>query len=214
MKLNKKVISLSAAAIMALSAVGASAASLPIPKDNNEAFTLAESFYYDGLYYEAQGELGFVDPTAPYYDGNKRDAWAEKIAYKISRMEIATLLGQVESLYQCGLYYEAAEKIDVLNARTDTTQSDYYSIRWWEETVAKKIAELEHKACVVVRTGAAAINRVKAEGYTLTSDYEWYTPVKAEGRWDVYVQTQLPGGGSKDVAAFNVYADGTVVRAF
>lgn len=214
MKLNKKVIALSAAAVMALSAVGASAASLPIPKDNNEAFKLAESFYYDGLYYEAMGELGFVNPNAPYYDGNKQAAWAEKIANQISRMEIATLLDQVRDFYMSGLYYEAADKLDVLNARTDTTQSDYYSIRWWEETVAKKIAELESKPVVVVRSGAAAINRVKAEGYTLASEYEWFTPVKADGRWDVYVQTQLPGGGSKNVAAFNVYADGTVVRAF
>lgn len=214
MKLNKKLISLSAAAIMALSAVGASAASLPIPKDNNEAFRLAESFYYDGLYYEAQGELDFVNPASPYYDGNKKDAWAEKIAYKISRMEIATLLSKVEKLYGAGLYYEAAAVIDELNARTDTTQSDYYSIRWWEETVAKKIAELENKAVVVVRTGSAAINRVKAEGYTLKSEYEWYTPVKVGDHYDVYIQTQLPGGGYKDVAGFNVYVDGTVVRAF
>ena len=72
----------------------------------------------------------------------------------------------------------------------------------------------ENKAVVVVRTGSAAINRVKAEGYTLKSEYEWYTPVKVGNHYDVYIQTQLPGGGYKDVAGFNVYVDGTVVRAF
>lgn len=49
MKLNK-ITCLAAAAIMSVSAVSASAATLPYTANNNEAFTLCESLYYDGLY--------------------------------------------------------------------------------------------------------------------------------------------------------------------
>ena len=214
MKLNKKIVCLSAAVVMAASAVSASAASLPIPKDNNEAFTLAESFYYDGLYYEAKEELGYVSNNAPGYDAAKAQAWAEKIDGSISRMEINALLKQVQQKHDAGLYYEAADVLDVLNARTDTTQNDYYSIRWWEGVVADKIAKLENTEPVVVRSGEAAINRVKATGFALTSNYEWFSPVKVADGYHVYVTTQLPGGGHEDVAAFRVSTAGDVERAF
>ena len=214
MKLNKKVVCLSAAAIMAVSAVSASAATLPTPKDNNDAFRLAESFYYDGLYYEAKQELGWVNNNAPGYDAAKANAWAEKIDTAISRMEIATLLKQVQKYNDEGLYYEAAGTLAVLNARTDITESDYYSIRWWEGVIADKIAKLENTAPVVIRSGEAAINRVKSTGFKLTSDYEWFSPVKVDTGYHVYVKTQLPGGGSDNVAAFRVSTAGDVQRVF
>lgn len=211
MKFNKKIMTLSVAAVMAVSAVSASAASLPIPKDNNDAFRLAESFYYDGLYYEARAELDWVYNNNPGYDLAKAEAWAAKIDGAISRMEINALLKKVQQLNDAGLFYQAADVLAELNNRTDTTQSDYYSIRWWEGVIAEKIAKIN---TVVIRTEKAAINRVKATGFDLTSEYEWFSPVKVPGGYHVYVKTQLPGGGSKDVAAFRVSTDGDVERAF
>ena len=120
----------------------------------------------------------------------------------------------VQKLHDAGLYYEAQAVINTLNARGDLTQDDFYSILWWEDVVADKIAALENKKKVVVCTEASAINRVKASGYALASNYEWFSPVKVANGYHVYVKTQLPGGGSKDVAAFRVYTDGTVERAF
>ncbi len=213
MKLNK-ITCLAAAAIMSISAVSASAATLPYTANNNEAFTLCESLYYDGLYYEAREALGKVDPNGAYYDANKVEAWKGKINYAIARWEIKSLLKNVQKLHDAGLYYEAQAVINTLNARGDLTQDDFYSILWWEDVVADKIAALENKKKVVVCTEASAINRVKASGYALASNYEWFSPVKVANGYHVYVKTQLPGGGSKDVAAFRVYTDGTVERAF
>lgn len=213
MKLNKKIICLAAAATMLTSAV-ASAATLPIPADNNEAFANAESFYYDGLYYEALGELNYVDANGAFYDANKYAAWVNKINYAISRMEIENLLESVRTLYSAGMYYEALQGIDALNARTDITMTDYYSIRYWEDVVINKIWEMLSVKVDAVRTGEAAVNRVKDAGYTLASEYEWYTNYAIDGGFVVNIKTQLPGGGSQDVAGFVVTTDGTVTRTF
>ena len=210
MKFNKKLLSLSAAAIMAVSAVSASAATLPTPKDNNDAFRLAESFYYDGLYYEAKEELAMVDDNAPGYDEAKAIAWAEKIDSTIAIMEKKNLLKLVQKYNDAGLIYEAAEVLDELNSRDDITLDDYYSISWWEGVIADKIAKLENAELIVVRSGESAIQRVKAAGYKLTSEYEWYSPVKVDGGYDVYIKTQLPGGGSADVDVHFVNIAGEV----
>ena len=209
MKLNKKIVCLSAAAIMAVSAVSASAATLPIPKDNNEAFKLAESFYYDGLYYEAKAELGWVNNNWIGYDAAKAAAWASKIDYAISRMEIQTLLKQVQQYNDAGRYADALATLAVLNSRTDLTQEDYYVISWWEGVINAKLNKV-----VEITTEQAAINAVKATGFKLTSEYEWFSPVKVATGYHVYVKTQLPGGGNKDVAAFRVSTAGDVERAF
>ncbi len=214
MKINKKMVCLSAAAILAVSAVTASAATLPIPTDNNDAFRLAESFYYDGLYYEAKAELSQVVNNAPGYDEAKAAAWNAKVDSAISAMEKAALLEKVRSYNDKGLYYEAKAVIDQLNSRTDITQNDYYSIRWWEDVIVKKIAALGNTDVAVVCSEQAAINRVKATGFALSSEYEWFSPVKVDTGYHVYVKTQLPGGGSKDVAAFRVSSKGEVERAF
>lgn len=214
MKLNAKIVSLAAAAIMAVSAVGASAATLPAPKNNNDAFWLAENFYYDGLYYEAKAELSKVINNNPGYDQAKADAWTAKIDGAISKMEKKALLDKVQSYNDKGLYYEAMAALNELDSRSDITLDDYYSIRWWEGVLVKKLAALGDANVSVVNSAQAAINRVKATGFALTSDYEWFTTVKVDTGYHVYVQTQLPGGGSKDVAAFRVSTAGDVERAF
>ena len=214
MKINAKIVSLTAAAIMAVSAVGVSAANIPVPQNNNDAFWLAENFYYDGLYYEAKAELAKVTNNNPGYDQAKADAWTAKIDSAISTMEKKALLAEVQSYNDQGLYYEAWAALEKLDARDDITLDDYYSIRWWEGVLVKKLAALGATDVTVVNSGQAAINRVKATGFDLSSDYEWFTTVKVDTGYHVYVQTQLPGGGSKDVAAFQVSVDGNVVRVF
>ena len=214
MKINAKIVSLTAAAIMAVSAVGVSAANVPVPQDNNEAFWLAENFYYDGLYYEAKAELAKVTNNAPGYDQAKAEAWAAKIDSAISAAEKKALFAKVQSFNDQGLYYDAKAALDELDARGDITLDDYYSIRWWEGVLVQKLAALGAKDVSVVNSAQAAINRVKATGFELSSDYEWFMPVKVDTGYHVYVQTQLPGGGSKDVAAFRVSTAGDVERAF
>ncbi len=208
MKINPKFISLAAAAVLSLSAVSASAAALPVPADNNEAFAMAESFYYDGLYYEALGELNMVDPSKPYYDANKVAAWSAKINYEITRMEIAEHLDAAKWYYEAGNYTAAYN--EVLAAQSlNFNQSEYYSIRYWEETIINKVAELAYDA--LIDTECEAVIAVSAQ-FPLMSEYEWYVPVKVDNGYDVYIQTQLPGGGKADVACINVTTDGVLTR--
>ena len=77
----KKVTSVAIVAAMLLSAVSVAAVNVPQPKDNAEAYQLAEAFYHDGYYYEAQAELAKVDPNGYFYDANKQAAWMDKVNY-------------------------------------------------------------------------------------------------------------------------------------
>lgn len=204
--MKKRILCFAAAAIMALSAVSASAATLPIPKNNADAFKLAESFYYDGLYYEAKDMLGYVKDV-PEYEKPKAIEWTKRVDWAISRMEIKELLKEVKKYSNLGFYGLADDVINVLNARKDLIQEDYYTIRWWEEVIAAKLGKV-----TFVDSGSDAIRAVKYTKYKLASNREWFMPVKVENGYHVYVQTQLPGGGSANVAAFRVSVFGDVVE--
>ncbi len=208
MKNTKKIVAFAAAAVLALSAVGASAATVPVPADNAQAFELAESFYYDGLYYEAKQELEYVKDVN--YDGAKKTAWDNKISFAIDRMEIDTLLNKVETEYQKGEYSEALTALYAADSHFGKNQNDYYAIKYWEDTISAKLAT----APTSIDSGSKAILAVKQKGYTLTSDYERYVPVKVDNGYHVYIQTWVPGGDYKDVSGIKVAADGTVEKVF
>ena len=209
MKINKKIVCLAAAAAMSLSAVGASAAIVPQAGNAEEAFTMAESFYYDGLYYESWEALNQIANNWPQYNENKRIAWQGRVQYAIKRLEVKDTLKRVSELADYGFYAPAQDVLAVLSVDPDLTQDEYYSVKWWEEYLAKKLATTKS----VVLTGDDAIFCVShSNGGKIDSDYEWYCPVKVGDGYHVYIQTYAPDGTIMNVAAWQVKTNGTTFQ--
>ena len=214
----KKVTSVAIVAAMLLSAVSVAAVNVPQPKDNAEAYQLAEAFYHDGYYYEAQAELAKVDPNGYFYDANKQAAWMDKVNYKINRLAIQAILADVKKLNSELKFAEGLVRLQDAD-KYDITSLEYYSLVWWENALTKNLNNPKYAAKVaantaVVKSGISAISKVKEAGYPLNSNYEWYSPVKVEDGYHVYIKTRTPSGVSENVAAFRVSADGTVLKVF
>lgn len=205
----KKIASIAIAAAMSLSAISAGAVNVPTPADNAEAYALAEEFYHDGYYYEARAELLKVDENEWYYDANKQAAWLDQVNYKINRLVIQEILSDVKKLNSEHKFYEGLVRLQDANA-CDITANEYYSLAWWEAALAKNLIDPKYAPA---STGLKAIGIVK-ENYKINSDYEWYSPVKVEDGYHVYIKTRTPSGAIKNVAAFRVALDGTCTRAF
>lgn len=232
MKNNKKIVALAAAAIMAISAVSASAATVPVPANANQAFTIAESFYYDGLYYEAKQELEYVQPNLPGYNEAKKNAWMDQVNLQIDRLEIAQHLDKVREYVDQNRLLDALIELAQADAHFGKNESDFYSISYWQGVINEKLglnstvidsAEKAVKAVmdVYVDVYDTTVTPNQWVGkkylYRLSSSDEWYCPVRVwdgEYAYHVYVQTQVPGNGAKDVAAYRVRYDGTVEKAF
>ncbi len=215
----KKITSIALLAAMSFSAIGASArvVSVPQPKDNAEAYALAEAFYHDGYYYEAHDELLYVNPSGTDYDYLKQAAWLEKVNYKIDRMTIQQILADVKKLNSDLDFQGGLNRLADANNCT-ITALEYYSLSWWENALKKNLADPKYAAKAVdsnavVTSGISAIGAIKAD-CPLNSEYEWYSPVKVDGGYHVYIKTRTPDGDAVDVAAYRVGSDGTFSRVF
>ncbi len=216
MNIKKTFIKI-ASLVLAFSSLTASAAVyIPQPKDNNEAYAYALAFYKDGYYYEAKQELEKVNPQAPGYEPEKTAAWMkdidakiEKYHYDLTRIQVKEILANVKkynSELKFGLALQELYKANDLAI----TVSEYESLLWWETAVLKNLNSPKYAP---VNSNLTAINMVKANGYTLPSEYETYYAVKvAEGEWHVYITTRTPDGTRDNLAAFRVYSNGSVVK--
>ena len=179
MKLNKKILCAALVAAMSLTSVGALAA-VPVPKDNVQAFIYAEKYFNEGLYYEAMDELGYVNPVYPY-EGDKLDAWKQKVHERIVDWEITEIFMAVEKAYYAN---------DILKARTLLTPLQAggayeFKLNYWEnEAVKEWAAKLS-----TISTDAQAIVVVENVIGKLWDPTLYYSVVKANGGYDVYIKS-------------------------
>jgi len=205
MKINKKICALLAAAAMSVSMISASAAVVPQASSPEEAFTMAESFYYDGLYYESWEMLDQVQRNWPQYNEAKRMAWQSRVQYQIKRLAVKDTLARVAALAERGFYAPAQAVLSPLTVDTELTQDEYYSVTWWEGYLADKLATTK----TFVLTEDDAIFCVKnSAGGKIDSAYEWYCPVKVADGYHVYIQTYTPDGTIMNVAGWQVKTNG------
>lgn len=230
----KKLACLAAAAVMAFSAVSASALSVPTPKNNEEAYSFTKQFYNDGYYYEALDELKMVDVDDIYYEPTKQAEWMEKVVTKINEWEakqraiadkkayaadraaMKQLFADVTKLNK-ELKFEDA--LNLLYTAQNYTVAEYEYILWWEDALISNMNNPKYQTTagnpVIVKTKADAIWVVQKNGGVVNSNDEGYYAAKSGVSgyaYDVYVYTKLPGGGRADVAAFCVAADGSLIR--
>ena len=140
----KKTFVTIAAAVLAFTSISASAAvKVPQPKDNNEAYALAKTFYNDGFYYEAKQELEMVDPNGYYYDAEKTAAWMtavdakiEELVYNQTRAAVKAIIATAKKLNSEWKFAEALNVLYTAN-QYKITAYEYEQLRWWEEALTK-----------------------------------------------------------------------------
>lgn len=228
----KKLACLAAAAVMTFSALSASAFDVPKPNNTLEAYSYTKEFYADGYYYEALAELMMVDVNDYYYEAEKQEEWVAKVNAKIAELEAARLDAEAKAKYNAdraamkALFAKVTklnselkfdEALAVLDTAKDYTVAEYKYMLWWKQALESNKANPKYSpaAAVIVKTKADATWVVKKAGWELNSKDEGYFAVKSNTpgyAYDVYIYTKLPGGGNADIAAFNVAANGTVVK--
>lgn len=197
MKLNKKVLGLALAGTLALSSVSAFAANVPVAKDNQQAFTLMEKFFCQGLYYEAMEMVNQVTaPAEQTYDVDKKALWTAKIQEKIDDYEISEIFAQVENLY--------FNQNNVLKAREVLSRLDNYDLEKWQ---FQKAYEWENILKSIKYAKQAIVAVEYTTGTYLDDPSLYYSVVKVANGFDVYVKSYK---SDANVYAYNVASNGTV----
>ena len=165
-----------AAVVMSISAVSVSAAiNVPTPKDNADAYRLAETFYRDGYYYEARAELQMINTNEFYYDANKQAAWMDKVNYKINRLAIKNIIAEAKKLNSELKFADGLAALEKANSY-DITEDEYYLLIWWQNALTKNLNSPKYNK---VNSGAVITSGVKAPLFTLLYFGEFKFFVKA-----------------------------------
>ena len=170
----RKILSLTVAAIMAasaMSAVASAAWNVPTPHNSDEAFVYAESFEWDGLYYEALAELDYVTDPSFYYQ-QKKAALQNDLLYKIERWEVKCAIDAIATEWQYKNVANTSAAIAYAKS-LNYNMTEFYTIQYWEGVLNDYIAK---QAGIPVTSEASAIAKIKAaHPGILQSENEWWS---------------------------------------
>jgi hypothetical protein len=239
MKLNKKLVCLSAAAVMAISSVSALAANTnpagapvsgtvagyetaPVPVTANNSATLknVEALYDAGFYFEAYHALEAYTP-ADVYEADYVNSLFVVIKNSIDRVIIDEAFGDVEAFIADGYYAEARNVLinDVFalakgyasSSSLTGTEVLYYATDFTLDDWNRARALEAEVGSVLgdIVTSVEAANNYVLFHYDIPDGIDFYT-VRVGNRYDVHLSGVLATGKVQEYGEIDITADGDV----